>query len=203
HPVAADPRARAPRSGRRHRGGRRGAGRDPDPRSGHGRARPGPGRAPDRPRELSGIHLGGCRPRPLHPVSDDASPRAERIRRRGGARPRRASSPSSTAALRAPMSAEERVAYDFAVLRAVPHVYLGAFVAVGVVVHARTAGFLGMRALTDARELAARVPDVDHELLARYLRSCCAVAGGDPAAGPVALAPPSERFHWLTAPRSD
>jgi hypothetical protein len=22
-------------------------------------------------------------------------------------------------------------------------------------------------------------------------------------AGPVALAPPSERFHWLTAPRSD
>jgi len=101
------------------------------------------------------------------------------------------------------MSAEERVAYDFAVLRAVPHVYLGAFVAVGVVVHARTAGFLGMRALTDARELAARVPDVDHELLARYLRSCCAVAGGDPAAGPVALAPPSERFHWLTAPRSD
>jgi hypothetical protein len=29
------------------------------------------------------------------------------------------------------------------------------------------------------------------------------VAAGDSAAGPVALAPPSERFHWLTAPRSD
>ena len=29
------------------------------------------------------------------------------------------------------------------------------------------------------------------------------MAAGDPAAGPVALAPPSERFHWLTAPRSD
>jgi len=101
------------------------------------------------------------------------------------------------------MSDEERVAYDFAVLRAVPHVHLGAFVPVGVVVHARTAGYLGMRAVTDARELAARVPDVDHELLARYLRSCCAVAAGEPAAGPVALAPPSERFHWLTAPRSD
>jgi Protein of unknown function (DUF3037) len=101
------------------------------------------------------------------------------------------------------MSSDERIAYDFAVLRAVPHVYLGAFVPVGVVVHARTAGFLGMRALTDVKELVARVPDVDHELLARYLRSCCAVAAGDPGAGPVALAPPSERFHWLTAPRSD
>jgi hypothetical protein len=82
-------------------------------------------------------------------------------------------------------------------------VHLGAFVAVGVVVHARTAGYLGMRTLTEPADLAARVPDVDHELLARYLRACCAVAAGDPAAGPVALAPPSERFHWLTAPRSD
>jgi hypothetical protein len=101
------------------------------------------------------------------------------------------------------MTDNGRIAYDFAVLRVVPHVHLGAFVPVGVVVHARTAGYLGMRTLTDAAELAARVPDVDHELLARYLRSCRAVAAGDPAAGPVALAPPSARFHWLTAPRSD
>ena len=101
------------------------------------------------------------------------------------------------------MSVEGLIAYDFAVLRVVPHVHLGAFVPVGVMVHARTAAFLGMRALTEPDELAARVPDLDRELLARYLRSCCAVAAGDPAAGPVALAPPSERFHWLTAPRSD
>ena len=98
---------------------------------------------------------------------------------------------------------ESWVPYDFAVLRAVPHVYLGAFVPVAVVVHARTAEFLGIRALTDPAALAARVPDVDAELLARYLRSCEAICAGDPAAGPVALAPPSERFHWLTAPRSD
>ena len=101
------------------------------------------------------------------------------------------------------MSAEGAIAYDFAVLRAVPHVHLGAFVPVGVVLHARTAGSLGMRTLTGLDVLKARVPDVDHELLARYLASCCAVAAGDPGAGPVALAPPSERFHWLTAPRSD
>jgi hypothetical protein len=101
------------------------------------------------------------------------------------------------------MTAGGPIAYDFAVLRAVPHVHLGAFVPVGVVLHARTAGYLGMRTLTGADELRARVPDVDHELLARYLASGCAVAAGDSAAGPVALAPPSERFHWLTAPRSD
>jgi len=95
------------------------------------------------------------------------------------------------------------VDYDFAVLRVVPRVHLGAFVNVGVVVHARTAEFLALRALVDERILAARVPGIDAELLARYLRSCTAICAGDAAAGPMALAPTSERFHWLTAPRSD
>ncbi len=30
-----------------------------------------------------------------------------------------------------------------------------------------------------------------------------AVAEGDASAGPIALLPTSERFHWLTAPRAD
>lgn len=101
------------------------------------------------------------------------------------------------------MSVERWTAYDFAILRVVPHVYLGAFVDIGVVLHARTVGFLGMRAVTEAKELGARVPGVDVELLMRYLRSFQAICEGSTDAGPVALAPPSERFHWLTAPRSD
>ena len=101
------------------------------------------------------------------------------------------------------MSSGSEVEYDFAVLRVVPRVHLGAFVNVGVVMHARQAERLAMRVLTDVALLGARLPDVDAELLARYLRSCEAICAGDPSAGPVALAPPSERFHWLTAPRSD
>ena len=103
------------------------------------------------------------------------------------------------------------VAYDYAVLRAVPHPHLGAAVRstpVGVVVHARTAGFLELAVADDEGWLAVRVPGVDTRLLARYLRACRAVCGGEAegAGGwthPVALAPPSERFHWITAPRSD
>ncbi len=102
------------------------------------------------------------------------------------------------------MTGERRwTSYSFAVLRVVPHVHLGAFVNVGVVVHARADGYLGMRVLDDAEVLGRMFPGVDAELLARYLAACRAVCAGDPAAGPVALAPPSERFHWLTAPRSD
>ncbi|HKP16390.1 MAG TPA: DUF3037 domain-containing protein [Gemmatimonadaceae bacterium] len=96
-----------------------------------------------------------------------------------------------------------RVDYDFAVLRVVPRVHLGAFVNVGVVVHARTVEFLALRAVTDEQVLAAHVHGLDADLLARYLRSCERICAGDVDAGPMALAPPSERFHWLTAPRSD
>ena len=95
------------------------------------------------------------------------------------------------------------ISYNFAVLRVVPHVHIGAFIPVGIVLHARTTEFIGARLITDARELRARAPEADVELLAKYLQSCEAISRGDLSAGPVALAPPSERFHWLTAPRSD
>ena len=95
------------------------------------------------------------------------------------------------------------VAYNFAVLRVVPHPYTGEFVPVGIVLHARTEEFIALRALTELDALRARVGDVDVELLARYLRSAQAIVDGNPDSGPVALTPPSERFHWITAPRSD
>lgn len=101
------------------------------------------------------------------------------------------------------MSKSERTVYSFAVLRAVPHVHLGAFQNVGVVVHAPTADYLGLRVLTDAGQLRLRIPDADTELLARYLAACQAVCEGDEQAGPIALSSISERFHWITAPRSD
>ncbi|HEX2208047.1 MAG TPA: DUF3037 domain-containing protein [Longimicrobium sp.] len=95
------------------------------------------------------------------------------------------------------------IAYSFAVLCVVPHPHLGTAVPVGVILHARTAQFIGIRVLTDPAELAARAPGVDVELLRRYLDGLRAVADGEPDGGPVALLPTSERFHWLTAPRSD
>jgi hypothetical protein len=98
---------------------------------------------------------------------------------------------------------DNSVAYDFAVLRVVPHVHTGAFAPVGVIVHARTAEFLGMRVITDRKALARRAQGVDVGLLIKYLKSCKAICNGDENAGPIALAPPSERFHWLTSPRSD
>jgi hypothetical protein len=97
----------------------------------------------------------------------------------------------------------EWTAYSFAVLKVVPHPHLGTGFPVGVLIHARTAEFLGVRLLTEMEELAARFRDIDLELLARYLRGIQSICEGAADAGPIALAPASERFHWLTAPRSD
>ena len=95
------------------------------------------------------------------------------------------------------------ISYNFAVLRVVPHVHTGVFVPVGVALHARTEEFIGVRVISDPAELAKRVGDADVELLVKYLKSCQSIGEGELSAGPIALAPPSERFHWLTAPRSD
>jgi hypothetical protein len=99
--------------------------------------------------------------------------------------------------------ANGRVAYEFAVLRAVPHPHLEWWIPVGVVVHARTIGYLGARTVDDAQLIRRRVPDVDPDTLQKYLRSWVSVAEGQEEAGPIALLPTSERFHWLTCPRSD
>lgn len=101
------------------------------------------------------------------------------------------------------MAAREWISYSFAVLRVVPHVHTGVFTPVGVVLHARTEEYLGVRVITDPIVLGQRAGDADIELLVRYLQSCKAIGDGHDSAGPIALAPPSERFHWLTAPRSD
>ena len=95
------------------------------------------------------------------------------------------------------------VAYDFAVLRLVPHPHLERWIPVGVVLHARTREFLRARVLDDPALLERLAPDVDPDVLVRYLRNWRAIAHGEEGAGAVALYPPSERFHWLTCPRSD
>jgi|GEM_PF-155168 len=111
---------------------------------------------------------------------------------------------ANSRSIRGPDERDGWVAYDFAVLRAVPHPHTGAFVPVGVVVHARTVDFLQLATLTDRRALANLLPpDSDIELLGRYLDACRAICAGQEDAGPVALAPPPERFSWITAPRSD
>ena len=95
-------------------------------------------------------------------------------------------------------------AYDYALVRVVPHAHTGDAETVGVALHARRARVFTLL-FADApgalaARLAARWPGLDAGLLARALAGMAEVAAG--RGGPLGLLPPSERFHWLVATRS-
>lgn len=94
------------------------------------------------------------------------------------------------------------VTFEWATVRVVPRIHQSEFVNVGVIVHARTAGFLDARIDPPWQRIAALAPALDRDLVERHLAAYLRVCRGEESAGPVALSPPSERFHWLTAPRS-
>jgi hypothetical protein len=92
--------------------------------------------------------------------------------------------------------------YSYAVVRVVPRVERGEFINAGVVLLARTTGYLRARVELDTSRLLALAPEADIPTIERHLNQFCAIAEGNPDGGPMAELPPSERFHWLTAPRS-
>ena len=96
------------------------------------------------------------------------------------------------------------VSYDYAVVRVVPSVQREEFVNAGVVLFSRAAGFLGCRIQLDRARLRALAGGaaLDLATVTAHLEAMKSVCAGDDAAGPIARLSPSERFHWLVAPRS-
>jgi hypothetical protein len=92
--------------------------------------------------------------------------------------------------------------YSYAIVRVVPRVERGEFLNVGVVLFSRERGFLGSRMELDAERLRSLAPDIDVAAVQRHLATFQAICDGDPSGGPIAVLSPSERFHWLVAPRS-
>lgn len=101
------------------------------------------------------------------------------------------------------MPAERRtVWYRYALVRVVPRVERGESLNVGVVLFAPEAAFLRARITLDDALLAMFAPDISRADLERRLSMLIGVADGDEACGAVASLPQSDRFHWLTSPRS-
>jgi hypothetical protein len=93
-------------------------------------------------------------------------------------------------------------AYQYALWRLVPDLQRGEAMNVGVLLYARRHRFLEARVHVDPARLAALAPQLGAATLRDHLGGLARVAAGDPAAGALAQAPQSERFHWLVAPAS-
>jgi hypothetical protein len=87
-------------------------------------------------------------------------------------------------------------------VRVIPDVERGECLNAGVIVFCRPRRFLAARMALDTARLRALAPGVDLEAVQAHLDAVERIAAGDPAAGPIAALPASERFHWLVAPAS-
>jgi hypothetical protein len=99
-------------------------------------------------------------------------------------------------------NSDEWIDYDYAIVRAAPRVDHCTFLNVGVVLHARRSGFLDVRFGYDRERLRLLCSAIDPEMLDRFIDAYRRVCLGGAEGGPVGMLPQSERFHWLTAPRS-
>ncbi len=95
-----------------------------------------------------------------------------------------------------------RKPFAYAILRVVPRVERGERLNAGVVLFCRQRDFLGARVKLDERRLEALAPGLAMADVRGQLEALVRVAAGEPAAGPIAALPASERFGWLVAPSS-
>ena len=92
-----------------------------------------------------------------------------------------------------------RDVFEYAVLRAVPHVARGECINVGVVLYCQPRAFLATRVHVDEARLLALSSDVDVESVRQAVEAMRLTCEGHGPAGATSL---GQRFRWLTAPRS-
>jgi hypothetical protein len=95
-----------------------------------------------------------------------------------------------------------RSPFSYAVLRIVPDIEREEFVNAGLVLFCRSRRYLRARTSLDSDRLRALRPSADVDGLAAQLALIEQIASGEVASGPLAGMSQSERFHWLTTPRS-
>jgi hypothetical protein len=98
--------------------------------------------------------------------------------------------------------AQSRSPFAYAVMRVVPDIEREEFLNAGLVLFCRPRQFLRARSALDTEALGALRPDSDAGSIGEQLRFLEAVAEGAIRAAPFATMSQSERFHWLTTPRS-
>lgn len=95
-----------------------------------------------------------------------------------------------------------RSAFTYAVLRIVPDIEREEFVNAGLILFDRERRFLRAQTGLDAPALAALDRACDLDAIRAQLELMEAIASGTTDVAPFAAMSQSERFHWLTTPRS-
>jgi hypothetical protein len=93
-------------------------------------------------------------------------------------------------------------AYDYTLIRVVPHVERGECINAGVLVCSTARAFLKARIELDTGRLLALDPAADIPTVLAALQAIERICEGGPQAGAIGALGLRARFDWLTAPRS-
>ena len=92
--------------------------------------------------------------------------------------------------------------FEYAFIRFVPKVEREEFLNIGVILFSRHKAFLDVKFHLDEDRLISFSPDIEIELISKYLKSWKLICEGDLAGGKIAELDKASRFRWLTAARS-
>jgi len=97
---------------------------------------------------------------------------------------------------------QDRVTYEFAIIRLVPKVEREEFMNVGVLVFSKRKKYLGMRYSIHKERLLALSDTINIDLIEEYLMAWESICLGAPHGGTIGEFELPDRFRWLAAAKS-
>jgi len=97
---------------------------------------------------------------------------------------------------------QQKLQYEYAIVRVVPVVEREEFVNAGVILFCKKEKFIRMKYHLPLDKLLALMPDAEVEEIRKNLEAFRIIAYGEKEGGPIASLDPAERFRWLSAVRS-
>jgi hypothetical protein len=97
---------------------------------------------------------------------------------------------------------QDRVTYEFAIIRLVPKVEREEFLNVGVILFSKRKKYLGIKYNVDEKRIKAFSNEVDTEMINKYLEAWELICKGGKQGGKIGTFEIAYRFRWLIAARS-
>lgn len=97
---------------------------------------------------------------------------------------------------------QEKLVYEYAIVRIVPKVEREEFVNVGLILLCKRARFLKFRFTLHEEKIRCFCKEFDIEQAQENLISFEKICNGDKTSGPIAQLEVEERFRWITAVKS-
>ena len=97
---------------------------------------------------------------------------------------------------------QEKILYEYAVIRIFPKVEREEFINAGILIFSKPAKKLLVKTFFNETKFLAFETELDPEQIQLNLKSFEQIANGDPNGGPIAQMDLPSRFRWMTAVRS-